>query len=151
MVEEYLICYNKVNYFLNILEAQEIISQEIKKIRKNLGYTQQQIADLLGVDRSTYTCYETGRIKPDIKTIMSLSRVFGVDYTEILESENESRLSDSASSKENRNSKSSAKIKLANIRSLTKKEQDMVMLFRLLSGKTQDEVLKSFMQKFKNK
>ena len=120
-------------------------------MRAKLGYTQQQVADLLGIDRSTYAYYETGKIKPDIKTVMNLAKAFGVNYTEILESEKEGRFSDAASAGSNKtNGKTSGeKISLSNINNLTKKEQDVVMLFRMLSGKSQDEVLESLIETFK--
>ena len=57
------------------------ISEKIKKFRKKINYTQKQVADYLGVDRSTYSYYELGKIIPDVKTIMSLSKIFGVNYT----------------------------------------------------------------------
>ena len=60
------------------------ISEKIKKFRKKINYTQKQVADYLGVDRSTYSYYELGKIIPYVKTIMSLSKIFGVNYTEIL-------------------------------------------------------------------
>ena len=41
------------------------ISEKIKKFRKKINYTQKQVADYLGVDRSTYSYYELGKIIPD--------------------------------------------------------------------------------------
>jgi len=35
--------------------------EQLKKARINRGYTQQQIADLMGITNSTYCGYETGK------------------------------------------------------------------------------------------
>ena len=92
------------------------ISEKIKKFRKKINYTQKQVADYLGVDRSTYSYYELGKIIPDVKTIMSLSKIFGVNYTEILESEGATQFSDF--SKNTQNTKSN------NFENITNEEKD---------------------------
>lgn len=35
--------------------------QQLKKARLDMNYTQQQIADLMGITKSTYCGYETGK------------------------------------------------------------------------------------------
>ena len=42
-----------------------MLSRTLKKLRKNCGYTQKEVAKELGVDRSTYAYYETGKTTPD--------------------------------------------------------------------------------------
>ena len=48
--------------------------------------SQRQIADLLGVERSTYTKYETGVSEPSLSSLIKLKHFFGVSYEELLES-----------------------------------------------------------------
>lgn len=48
------------------------------KLRKEKGFTQEDMARLLKVTRSTYGNYETGYRKPDIETIIKLKKIFGV-------------------------------------------------------------------------
>jgi transcriptional regulator with XRE-family HTH domain len=55
-----------------------MIHQALKMMRLKNGLTQQQVANLLNIDRSTYTYYETGKIKPDVETLMKLCCVFDV-------------------------------------------------------------------------
>lgn len=62
------------------------LANNLKKYRNQSGYTQQQIADLLGIDRSTYSYYETGKSLPDIKNISKLLKILDVSYNELLES-----------------------------------------------------------------
>ncbi len=59
-----------------------MLSKMLKKIRLGCGFTQKQIADVLGVDRSTYTYYEIGKTSPDIKTLIKMARMFNVDYVD---------------------------------------------------------------------
>lgn len=49
-----------------------------KKLRKNFGYTQEQLADLLKVSRSTVAMWETTSQEPDYETLSKMSMIFGV-------------------------------------------------------------------------
>lgn len=57
----------------------------LRYYREKCGYTQQYVADLLNIERSTYTYYETGKTMPDIRTLMTIAKIFGVSYTDLLE------------------------------------------------------------------
>ena len=50
-----------------------MISYWLKFYRHECGLTQQQVADRLKIERSTYTYYETGKTKPDIGTLIKIS------------------------------------------------------------------------------
>ena len=125
-----------------------IIADIIKKLRLDKGYTQKEVADLLGVDRSTYCCYEIGRIHPDLATIMKLSNVFKVHYTELLETERDNyfnssgRLSDSGADMQNQQFQ---------FGSLSDEEKYFVIAFRLLPEESKDEVMKIILNKFKER
>ena len=55
------------------------IAKKIKILRKSRGYTQQQLADLLGVQRATISNYEIGRRSPHIKELAKLAEILGVN------------------------------------------------------------------------
>ena len=61
-----------------------MISYWLKFYRHECGLTQQQVADRLKIERSTYTYYETGKTKPDINTLIKLAKVFNISYTQLL-------------------------------------------------------------------
>jgi len=46
--------------------------------RKKFGYTQQQIADRMGMHYSTYGKMESGEIKVDIEKGLKLAKIYGV-------------------------------------------------------------------------
>lgn len=56
--------------------------EHLKELRKEKGLRQRDVADFLGVDRTTYVKYETGANEPDIDVIKKLADFFGVstDY-----------------------------------------------------------------------
>lgn len=62
----------------------KLLGERLRERRKKLGLTQQQVADELNLDRTTYTYYETGRCSPSIETLYKLTLLFGVSFDELL-------------------------------------------------------------------
>ena len=69
------------------------IQNNIKAIRKKLGYTQETVADVLGIARPTYTEYETKDIDIPFNTLEKLSDFFGVELASFF-AENDNQLKD---------------------------------------------------------
>lgn len=63
----------------------DMLSEQLKIIRKANKFTQQELADAIGIERSTYASYETGRNKPDVVLLSRIAKVFGVSSDYILE------------------------------------------------------------------
>lgn len=57
-------------------------SENLRRIRKESGYTQQDIAERLSVAQATVANYERGVRIPDVDTLVKLSKIFDVsiDY-----------------------------------------------------------------------
>lgn len=62
-----------------------MLSEQLKIIRKANKFTQQGLADAIGIERSTYASYETGRNKPDVNLLSKIAKVFDVSSDFILE------------------------------------------------------------------
>lgn len=62
-----------------------MLSEQLKIIRRANKFTQQGLADAIGIERSTYASYETGRNKPDVNLLSKIAKVFGVSSDYILE------------------------------------------------------------------
>lgn len=60
-------------------------SEQLKKARLNMGYTQQQVADLMGITKSTYCGYETGKRQPDVVKIKRLASILHASGDILLE------------------------------------------------------------------
>lgn len=76
-----IIIYNtvfKAGDFLNFCE-------NLKKSRQRVGLTQQQIANALGITKSTYCCYETGKRQPDIAKLRRLALLLCTSVDELLD------------------------------------------------------------------
>lgn len=60
----------------------EIIKERLKSTRKKYKYTQQNVADILGMQRATYAKYENGQAIPPINVFRRLATMYGVpvDY-----------------------------------------------------------------------
>ena len=108
------------------------ISSALKKFREGSGYTQQQMADALGIDRSTYAYYETGKTSPSIKTLLKIKDILNVSIEELLESEHtQHRFFDISSSRDD----------FDKIYELSKKEKSLVSIYRSLPPELQNEIL----------
>ena len=62
-------------------------SEQLKKARVSMGYTQQQVADALGLTASTYCGYETGKRQPDVAKLKQLARILNTTGRFLLETE----------------------------------------------------------------
>lgn len=56
----------------------EVIGKKLKVLRKTKGLTQQDLANLLGVQRATISNYEVGRRSPHLTELQKLSELLGV-------------------------------------------------------------------------
>lgn len=56
--------------------------ENLASIRKELHFTQQEIADYLGISRQAYSNYESGKREPDYETLLKLGEYFNcsIDY-----------------------------------------------------------------------
>ncbi len=120
-----------------------MISKILRKLRENSGLTQQQVAETLNIDRSTYAYYETGKTTPDINTIIKLAKIYNVSYTEIFEDEDKSfysKVSDISIEDDNILLKYGRKNN-QQIYDLSKEEQKIIIAYRLLPKEKQNKIL----------
>ena len=75
-------CNTVRKYNCPIREVQKSLrpdtGKKIRELRKSCNYTQQTLANLIGVSRSAISNWETFERTPGIKHYASLARVFGV-------------------------------------------------------------------------
>lgn len=65
------------------IESKAIFGRRLKRFREESGYTQSILANILGVERSTYTYYETGKTTPAIFDLMRLCRLYRISLDEL--------------------------------------------------------------------
>lgn len=56
------------------------------EIRKNNGFSQQYLADSLGISQATVAMWETGKSVPTMKTLLKLSELFNIDIKDLYHS-----------------------------------------------------------------
>lgn len=71
-----------MNVFLGV--SDEKLGEVMRRYRNEHNYTQKKIADYLGIDRTTYSKYETAQRKPELDVIMKLAALYNVSVDEFL-------------------------------------------------------------------
>ena len=61
-----------------------MFSENLKKLRKSCGFKQEDVAKVLGIDRSAYSYYEGGKTQPSISNLIKIARMFEVDVDELI-------------------------------------------------------------------
>ena len=123
-----------------------MIGNVLRELRLSNGFTQRQISDVLNIDRSTYSYYETLKTQPDISVIKRLAAMYDVSTDYILDyhqskpdvfSSNGSDYLSNISGKDNF------------VESLSEFEQTYLLLLRQLSGERQKELLSNLKEEAK--
>lgn len=65
----------------------------LKSLRKEKGFTQEQLADEMGLSKSAISMYETGNRKPDYEALEAFAGMFNVDMNTLLDSPSSKNLS----------------------------------------------------------
>ena len=122
-----------------------MMAENLKKVRKEHKLTQQDIANVLGIDRSTYTFYETGKTSPSISTIYKLAEIYNVSIGYLLgveEPKGEVR-------------KKTVSMNVAaqgtdHIAFLDKDEQMLLMCYRIISDENKSKAIQMMKELAKN-
>lgn len=118
-----------------------MLSEQLKIIRRANKFTQQGLADAIGIERSTYASYETGRNKPDVNLLSKIAKVFGVSSDYILEIDTTAPLNVEDISVKYKK-KSGNKL----VSTLSKEEKSVLAKYRLLSDNKKTELV-DFLEK----
>ncbi len=103
----------------------------LQEIRKSSTLTQQEVANALGIERSTFACYEIGKTEPSIKMLYRIMRLFDVTLEEIYPSVN-----GVADDYEPYNDDKSD----VSFSMLSEKEKELVLKFRLMEDQEKQEL-----------
>lgn len=118
-----------------------MLSEQLKIIRKANKFTQQGLADAIGIERSTYASYETGRNKPDVVLLSKIAKVFDVSSDFILEIDTTVPLNMEDIPVQYKK-KSGNKL----VSTLSKEEKSVLAKYRLLSDNKKTELI-DFLEK----
>ncbi len=103
------------------------INERLRELRIKSGYTQNQIAKILNIDRSTYSYYELGKTTPDVSALVTLAKVFNISISELLADESTPpHVADSGSKLDYIHGKKNS----SHIYELSSQEKELVGFFR---------------------
>lgn len=100
-------------------------AERLRHFREACALSQQQVANALNIERSTYTRYELGKTEPNLSSVVKLSAIYNISPTELLpmleaEDDSASRLKDTVQAN-------------SPIFQLSKDERGLVALYRALN------------------
>lgn len=61
-----------------------MVGENIKILRKRMGKSQEDVANALGLNRSTYSGYENNIAQPNLENMVLISKFFGLSVEEII-------------------------------------------------------------------
>ena len=113
------------------------MKNKLKELRKNSALTQKQIADVLGIDRSTYSYYENGKASPSLAVLMRIAKVFNVTLDYVIYGDESKTVQANVLS-----DNCSVYTKVDSFVNLSDTEKNLLMYSRLLDSDTVDELVK---------
>ena len=60
-----------------------MLSEKIYTLRRRMGFSQEQLAERIGVSRQAISKWESGQSTPDLDKLLALSQCFGVTMDEL--------------------------------------------------------------------
>lgn len=60
------------------------IGNRIKELRKSKGFSQKEMAELIGVNRSTYSNYENNNREPNVDTLTKIASVLDINVADLI-------------------------------------------------------------------
>lgn len=69
-----------------------MLSEKLKKLRKEKGLTQVQLSEMIGISNNLYNKYEKQNVRPPYETITQLAKIFGVSVDYLLGRDSEPQI-----------------------------------------------------------
>lgn len=104
----------------------------LKQCRKNAGLTQQQIASVLNVERSTYAYYEVGKTSPSCSFVLKIAKILNVDYKIFIEAIADTSFDNNDEDKNYTTLTSDSWKTREKMYTLSEKEQNVILSYRVM-------------------
>ncbi len=117
------------------------LAKQMRTLRTINHFTQQQVADILNIDRTTYTSYEISKNTPDIMLLDAFEKIFSesIDFILNIDTKNPEALCDEADEYETSRSESL-------VSQLSRTERELLAEYRVLSEEDQEKIRKTVSQ-----
>ena len=118
------------------------IGESLRRVRKEHNLKQKDIAEAIGIDRSTYSFYETGKTNPPIETMCALAKIYNVTIGYLIGKE--------ANNPELRVRANAVSSAVDPIALLNEDEQKLLIYYRLAQENSKKEILDEVIRKCRN-
>ena len=112
----------------------------LRQVRQNAGLSQKQVAETLGVERSTYAYYETGGTHPSCEMVIKLSRIFNIDYRIFMDAISDTEFDNNEEDASYTTLSDTSWEEREKIYTLTKPEQSLVLAYRALASEQKKNI-----------
>lgn len=112
------------------MEIAESLGKKLKYYRKAMNLTQQQLAEILGMQRCAYAYYEIGKSLPKYSMLKKISQVFDISIDTLLDN---NVGEDATAELENNTQYPATWFKDESFNQLTEFEQSVLLRLRLMS------------------
>ena len=62
-----------------------MLNEHLRDLRKQAGYSQQQMANKLHISQGAVSQWETGQTAPSAEQLVAIAQIFGISVDEVLE------------------------------------------------------------------
>ena len=115
------------------------LGEKLLRLRKEMKMTQDDVAKILGMSRTSFSKYENGNSAPPLQVLRKIAAIYNVGLEYLIFDENTSiRLNDSQSEDENTSS-----VPVSKITELRPVEKQIIGKYRILT----DEEKKQFLER----
>lgn len=126
---------NDTELIENIKTPREILRNNLINLRNTNDLTQKNIADILGLERSTYTSWEKGRSSPKPNEIVKLAKIYNVTTDYLLTGKDSEKIQ-----VENFSNYDRGVYGDSNISELTDFEKTLLLKIRVLNTKDKQKI-----------
>lgn len=120
-------------------QQKKSLGEKLRKLRESYNLSQNQVAEALNIDRSTYSYYELDKTRPNLETLVKLSHIFSVSKSYLLPDDPGADL----------NIKDMARSD-SMLQGLSKEERGLIILYRSLNREDQEALRKEMANLAKN-
>ena len=114
-----------------------LLHERLRALRQQCNLSQRQVADALGLDRSTYTYYEIGRSQPNLDIIGSICEIYKISVSDLIDVKG---LPYGVDDSGDYSVPGPEGDKLCE---LSSKEQDLLLMFRRLPAQQRNEIIET--------
>ncbi len=116
------------------------LADKLKELRKNFCMTQDDIAELLDMSRTTFSKYENGVANPPLSILRKLSAIYNVPIEYLIHDEQPTRLIFNSSTEDKVPEEEAA---FQYFSQLTKEERMLVLKLRLMKKEKKAEIMRT--------